>query len=213
MGLLYSAILLFVSYLAVLVTSSPMFAQSDATTLALEVSARASPPILPLPLQRSAASATAWLDASKPDNLSVSYIVYNVPNTSTRLLITAWDHVLPQVKMGAVILKTLNYIERRLRGHPEDRDLVLDRAMDPFWRESDPPPLIGVIFGAWSTIPTKRLTYGEVGNIALGLWKAMYLEGKFNQASFEVFNADYGPRRIGYGVLRRGHLVPSSSDS
>ncbi len=164
---------------------------------------------LPLVLQQNAALATAWLNRTKPDNLSVTYIFYPVPGTSTRLFISVWYQTLPKIHMGGVILKATNDVERHIRAHPEDRDSVLDRRDDPFWCESDPP---GIIFGAWSTAP-KRLTYGELGNVALGVWKAMYQEGKYNAASIEIQDMEGGARKIGDAVIRRGRLRPSRSEN
>ncbi|KAL8751285.1 MAG: hypothetical protein Q9199_006523 [Rusavskia elegans] len=144
----------------------------------------------------------------KPDNLSVTYIIYNVPGTSTRLLISIWDQTLPQVHMGGVILKATNYIASRTRSHPEARGSVLDRRDDPFWIESVSP---GIIFGAWSTA-SKHLTYGELENIVLGVWKAMYQEGKYNAASIEVQDKQDGVRTVGNAVIRRGHLTRQRSE-
>lgn len=110
--------------------------------------------------------------------------------------------------MGGVILKAINYIASRTRSHPEDRGSVLDRRDDPFWIESVPP---GIIFGAWSTA-SKRLTYGELENIVLGVWKAMYQEGKYNAASIEVQDKQDGVRTVGNAVIRRGHLTPQRSE-
>lgn len=165
---------------------------------------------LPWSVHRNPAFATAWLEASKPANLSVTYIIYPVPGTPTQLRITVWDQALPQLEMSAVILRTANYIERRLISHPEDRNTVLDREHDPFWYEAKPAG--GVILGIWST-PPKRLTYGEVGNVAQGLWKAMYQERKYSTASFEIYNKDRGLIKVGDGVIRRGYLRASNSRS
>ncbi|KAL8700961.1 MAG: hypothetical protein Q9224_000724 [Gallowayella concinna] len=165
---------------------------------------------LPVSIQRNPAVANAWLEASKPDNLSSTTIIYPVPGTSTRLHIAVRDKFpLPQVHMGAVILRTTNFIERHLASHPEDRKSVLDGAHDPMWFESEPG---GVILGIWSTAP-KRLTYGEVGNVALGLWKALYQEGYYKAASFEIFDRTDGLRKVGNGLIRAGHLRSPRSES
>ncbi|KAL8769080.1 MAG: hypothetical protein Q9209_004866 [Squamulea sp. 1 TL-2023] len=192
-----------------MVISSPVHLQPNVTGELLEISQRASPLILPEVVEQNANSATVLLDHSKPDDLSSTYIVYNVPGTSTRLIISVLDQTLLQVHMGGVILKAINYVDRRIRSHPEDRNSSLDRQDDPFWRESDPP---GTIFGAWS-INSKRLTYEELGRIAFGVWKAMYGEGKYNGATIDVRNKEDGGKRIGYAVIKRGHLTPRRAES
>ncbi|KAL8895817.1 MAG: hypothetical protein Q9192_003428 [Flavoplaca navasiana] len=152
----------------------------------------------------------AWLDFSKPDDLSVTYIVYPIPGSSLRLYISVWDQTLPQVHMGGVILKATNIIASRIKSHQNNRDRVLDRSDDPFRVESEPA---GIIFGVRSTNQAKRLTYGELESTIFGVWKAMYQEEKYHAASIEVQDKAAGGRTIAEGVIKRGHLTPSRSEA
>ncbi|CAO1605352.1 hypothetical protein XANCAGTX0491_008872 [Xanthoria calcicola] len=208
MGFSISAILLYILGIAIFVVSFPVSLQPGDISMLLDTSERAPPFTLPWILQQNAASASAWLDRSKPDNLSATYIVYNVPGTQTRLIISVWDQTLPPVHMQSVIFKAIQYTERHMRSHPEDQGSVLDRKDDPFWMESDPG---GIILGVWSTA-SKRLTYGELESVVKGIWKAMYQEGKYNAASIEVQTKQGGLRTIGKAVIRRGTLPPQRSE-
>ncbi|KAL8850424.1 MAG: hypothetical protein Q9221_004656 [Calogaya cf. arnoldii] len=203
-----STIFFYGLWVATCVVSSPVPLQLDGAPLLLGTS---EPLTIKLPsiVQQNATWASAWLDSSKPDKLSATYIVYNVPNTNIRLLISVWDQTLPQVHMGGVILLAMNKVDTRIQQHPEDENSVLDRTADPYWVESTPP---GIIFGTWSTMATKRLTYGDLDAVIYGVWKAMYQKGKYNAASIEVQKKldVWGP--VGEAVIRRGRLTPQRSE-
>ncbi|KAL8835799.1 MAG: hypothetical protein Q9176_006680 [Flavoplaca citrina] len=151
-----------------------------------------------------------WLDYSKPDNLSVTYIVYPIPGSSLRLFISVWDQTLPQVHMGGVILKATNIIASRIQSHQNNRNSVLDLSDDPFRVESEPA---GIIFGVRSTNQAKRLTYGELESIIAGVWKAMYQAEKYHAASIDVQDKAVGGRKIAEGLIKRGSLTPSRSEA
>lgn len=90
-------------------------------------------------------------------------------------------------------------------------DGFLERGDDPLWLDTKQ----GIIFGLWSTDAQRRLTYRDLESTAKGLWAAMYMEGKYNAAAVTVFDRAFttGRNRIGYGVLRAGHLRVPVSDS
>lgn len=93
----------------------------------------------------------------------------------------------------------------------ETGDGTMEQKEDPFWIDSR----LGVVFGLWSTDPRRRLKYSELGHTAKGIWSAMYMQRKYNAASVSVYDKVYtqGRNRIGYGVLRAGHLKSLVSES
>lgn len=166
--------------------------------------ARAYCPSIPVtPLSR-ASSLTHWLDVSQPVK-SETTIIFHVPGTPTRLILKVWNEELPRAAMSHAIIRTKEYAISRLFNR---RDGPLDTRDDPFWLDSGD----GVIFGLWSSDPTRRLTYRELESTAKGLWLAMYMEDKFNAATVSVYDRA-SPGQIGYGVLRLGHLRYPVADS
>ncbi|KAL8710748.1 MAG: hypothetical protein Q9220_004766 [cf. Caloplaca sp. 1 TL-2023] len=161
--------------------------------------------IVPSLVVENVTAATAWIDASPSSILpQKTIIIYTVPGTSTKLIINVWDNKLYATTMSGLILRVINYSHN----HIETKgDGDLDRKEDPFWIDTKR----GVVFGLWSTA-SKRLTYSELGHVGTGLFKAMYLEQKYNAATFEVFRAGYGAR-VGYGTIRAGHLERQTATS
>lgn len=154
----------------------------------------------------NASALTAWLDSSAPVKAQ-DIIIYNVPKTTTQLIIDLWGAWLPGQTMSGLILRTMNLAATRVAAKG---DRAIDRTEDPFWLDSN----AGVILGLWSTDP-RRLTYSELEDTAKGLWSAMYMAKRYSAASFSVYDKKYaqGRTRVGAGVIRAGHLSPSVSDS
>ncbi len=168
---------------------------------------RSSIPILPF---TNPSLATGWLDSSRQTSSvnGKTIIVYRVPETTIRLVIEVYNNELPKLAMSGMILRTMNHAATHIEAKG---DGVLERGEDPLWLDTKQ----GIIFGLWSTDAQRRLTYRDLESTAKGLWAALYLDGKYNSAAFTVFDLAYtsGRRRIGYGVLRAGHLRALVSDS
>ncbi|KAL8939955.1 MAG: hypothetical protein Q9216_003061 [Gyalolechia sp. 2 TL-2023] len=154
----------------------------------------------------NASSLTAWLDGFHPIKPGQTTIVYDVPGTSTRLLIEVWNERIPQMPMSVLLLRTINYAATHIN---EKGDGTIEFREDPFWLDSK----TGVIFGLWSTDPRRHLTYSELSNTARGIWAALYRQQKYNAARISVYDKMYteGRTKIGYGVIRSGHLRMAGS--
>ncbi|KAI4088472.1 MAG: hypothetical protein LQ344_006053 [Seirophora lacunosa] len=186
------------------VLASPLPFANDGLAMTPAASANpAYPNISIIPLSR-ASSSTHWLDVTQP-LMTETTIIFHVPGTPTRLILKVWNEELPRAAMSHAIIRTKEYAVSRLFNH---RDGPLDARDDPFWLDSGN----GVIFGLWSSDPTRRLTYRELESTATGLWLAMYMEDKFNAATISVYDRA-SPGQIGYGVLRLGHLRYPVADS
>lgn len=161
-------------------------------------------PIFPL---ANATTSTAWLDTTHPLNGQTT-IIYNVPGTKTRLIINVWPDELPEKAMSSVVLRTMSYAATHIEAKG---DGTIEPKEDPFWLDSNG----GVIFGLWSTDDRRHLSYSELESVARGLWTALFMKKKYNSASVSVFDNVYtsGRTRLGYGVIRVGHLKASVSDT
>ncbi|KAL8947687.1 MAG: hypothetical protein Q9222_006055 [Ikaeria aurantiellina] len=205
---LWSGLLIYFSCLLSAANSSPVKHELVEESAVAAVSQRAVPleqVLIPSLLVENATAATAWLDGSRAIHLSdKTIIIYTVPGTTTRLMINVWGNDLPATTMSGLILRVVNYSHNHIEAKG---DGPLEPKEDPFWIDTKR----GVIFGLWS-IPTKHLTYSELGNVATGLFKALYLEHKYKAATFEVSRTDSG-LRIGYGTIRAGRLESQTATS
>lgn len=152
-------------------------------------------------------SLTAWLDTIRGPIKPGTTIIYIVPETTTRLVIEVGKDTILPLPMSGLLLRIMNYAAT----HISKGEGTLEAKEDPFWLDTR----AGVIFGLWSTDVRRRLTYRDLASTARGIWSSMYLEGKYNAATISVFDLTYaqGNQRIGYGILRLGHLRPPGSGS
>ncbi|KAL8961521.1 MAG: hypothetical protein Q9193_001930 [Seirophora villosa] len=187
-----------ITTLSSFVLASPLPFANDGLAMTSAASANPAYQNIPITPLSGASSSTHWLDVSQPVKMETT-IVFHVPGTPTRLILNVWNEELPRAAMSHAIIRTKEYALSRLF-HRRDAP-PLDLRDDPFWLDSRN----GVVFGLWSVDPTRRLTYRELESTAKGLWLAMYMENKFNAATISVYDRAF-PGRIGYGVIRLGHL-------